>query len=122
MGGGFAASRDVFRADPESWRAVAYSCPSCETAHTVAVLFASAGSFPYPCLYCAWVPRWVPEAAVQRANAPCPTQGCDGSVCEVYVYGAGRELRQVRQEPCEQCYGGEGRDAGGRRVTAGRWR
>jgi hypothetical protein len=86
---------------------MAYACPSCEAEKTVVVLFGEEGSFPYPCLRCAWVPRWLPAAAVQRANAPCPTRGCDGSVCAVYVYDRDRELRQVLHEACAQCYGGE---------------
>jgi hypothetical protein len=102
---------------------VAYACPSCESAKTVVVLFGEEGSFPYPCLRCAWVPRWVPSEVGQRANAPCPTLGCDGSVCEVYRYDEGGELRQVRREPCAQCYGGGGRaDRRGAGVPGARWR
>lgn len=88
---------------------MAYACPSCEAPASVAVLFGEEGSYPYPCVRCAWVPGWMPDRLEQRANVPCPTRGCDGSVCEVYVFGVrggSAALGQVRREPCGQCYGG----------------
>ena len=110
---------------------MAYACPSCEAAKTVVVMFGAEGSFPYPCLRCAWVPRWLPAGTEQRANEPCPTRACEGSVCRVYDYDAAGELRRVRQEPCAQCYGGNagergdlhgvGRHPSGARRSASRW-
>lgn len=88
---------------------MAYACPSCETPASVAILFGEEGSFPFPCARCAWLPRWMPAGQEQRANAPCPTRGCDGSVCEVYVYRQQRragELSHVRRERCRRCADG----------------
>jgi hypothetical protein len=110
---------------------VAYACPSCGAAKTVVVLFGVEGSFPYPCLRCAWVPRWLPTGTEQRANEPCPTRACLGSVCLVYLYDAGGELLRVGQEPCARCRGGGVAEHGtphgverhqnGTRLSAARW-
>ncbi|GAA2051302.1 MULTISPECIES: hypothetical protein [Streptomyces] len=84
---------------------MAYPCPDCDAPQAVTALDVRGEIFLHPCLSCGWLPAAAPRPSVLRANAPCPTRGCDGSVGEIYQYDE-RALRAVRREHCPQCYGG----------------
>ncbi|CAL9478309.1 hypothetical protein SUDANB171_02978 [Streptomyces sp. enrichment culture] len=85
---------------------MAYPCPDCDAPQAVTALDVRGEIFLHPCLSCNWVPAAAPRASALRANAPCPTRGCDGSVGEIYRYDDARSPLEVRREHCPQCYGG----------------